>query len=243
VLQGRAGWWGDNVPMTIQSFLEFRREAERGTLERYYDSLSVYDKVEAIKTFRKIQEAGFDDAENSIYSNYNVITNIEYMVLGQFIMIEQIMNTQTDTKELQVLNLIVRPKDDQEFNYVNSEVEQQHSKTIAQLDAIEGIQIFNKFVAQREETLFKKFKGVIYQEPDESIEEEEKEPDSSPEAQFGRMWYWYSIIRELAGEDILRQDQVNMLKMSKVLVELAYKIQKGRIEYSRQRREEMMRKR
>ena len=229
--------------MTIQSFLEFRREAERGTLERYYDSLSVYDKVEAIKTFRKIQEAGFDDAENSIYSNYNVITNIEYMVLGQFIMIEQIMNTQTDTKELQVLNLIVRPKDDQEFNYVNSEVEQQHSKTIAQLDAIEGIQIFNKFVAQREETLFKKFKGVIYQEPDESIEEEEKEPDSSPEAQFGRMWYWYSIIRELAGEDILRQDQVNMLKMSKVLVELAYKIQKGRIEYSRQRREEMMRKR
>lgn len=229
--------------MTIQSFLEFRREAERGTLERYYDSLSVYDKVEAIKTFRKIQEAGFDDAENSIYSNYNVIINIESMVLGQFIMIEQIMNTQTDTKELQVLNLIVRPKDDQEFNYINSEVEQQHSKTIAQLDAIEGIQIFNKFVAQREETLFKKFKGVIYQEPDESIDEEEKEPDSSPEAQFGRMWYWYSIIRELAGEDILRQDQVNMLKMSKVFVELAYKIQKGRIEYSRQRREEMMRKR
>jgi len=229
--------------MTIQSFLEFRREAERGTLERYYDSLSVYDKVEAIKTFRKIQEAGFDDAENSIYSNYNVITNIESMVLGQFIMIEQIMNTQTDTKELQVLNLIVRPKDDQEFNYINSEVEQQHSKTIAQLDAIEGIQIFNKFVAQREETLFKKFKGVIYQEPDESIDEEDKEPDSSPEAQFGRMWYWYSIIRELAGEDILRQDQVNMLKMSKVFVELAYKIQKGRIEYSRQRREEMMRKR
>jgi hypothetical protein len=229
--------------MTIQSFLEFRREAERGTLERYYDSLSVYDKVEAIKTFRKIQEVGFDDAENSIYSNYNVITNIESMVLGQFIMIEQIMNTQTDTKELQVLNLIVRPKDDQEFNYVNSEVEQQHSKTIAQLDAIEGIQIFNKFVAQREETLFKKFKGVIYQEPDESIDEEDKEPDSSPEAQFGRMWYWYSIIRELAGEDILRQDQVNMLKMSKVFVELAYKIQKGRIEYSRQRREEMMRKR
>lgn len=229
--------------MTIQSFLEFRREAERGTLERYYDSLSVYDKVEAIKTFRKIQEVGFDDAENSIYSNYNVITDIESMVLGQFIMIEQIMNTQTDTKELQVLNLIVRPKHDQEFNYVNSEVEQQHSKTIAQLDAIEGIQIFNKFVAQREETLFKKFKGVIYQEPDESITDEEKEPDNSPEAQFGRMWYWYSIIRELAGEDILRQDQVNMLKMSKVLVELAYKIQKGRIEYSRQRREEMMRKR
>ena len=229
--------------MTIQSFLEFRREAERGTLERYYDSLSVYDKVEAIKTFRKIQEVGFDDAENSIYSNYNVITNIESMVLGQFIMIEQIMNTQTDTKELQVLNLIVRPKDDQEFNYINSEVEQQHSKTIAQLDAIEGIQIFNKFVAQREETLFKKFKGVIYQEPDESIDEEDKEPDNSPEAQFGRMWYWYSIIRELAGEDILRQDQVNMLKMSKVFVELAYKIQKGRIEYSRQRREEMMRKR
>lgn len=229
--------------MTIQSFLEFRRHAERGTLEQYYESLNVYDKLEAIKTFRKIQEAGFDDAENSIYSNYNVITDIESMVLGQFIMVEQIMNTQTDTKELQVLNLIVRPKADKEFNYVNQEDEQKHSKEIAQLDAIEGIQIFNKFVAQREETLFKKFRGVIYQEPDESITDEEKEPDNSPEAQFGRMWYWYSIIRELAGEDILRHDQVNMLKMSKVLVELAYKIQKGRIEYNLQRREEMMRKR
>jgi hypothetical protein len=229
--------------MTIQSFLEFRRQAQRGTLEQHYESLSVYDKLEAIRTFRQIQEKVESDKENSIYSNYNVITDIESMVLGQFIMIEQIMNTQTDTKELQVLNLIVRPKEDQEFNYIRSKAEEEHSKRVAQLDALEGMEIFNKFVDQREETLFKKFRGVIYQEPDESITDEEKEPDNSPEAQFGRMWYWYSIIRELAGEDILRQDQVNMLKMSKVLVELAYKIQKGRIEYNRQRREEMMRKR
>lgn len=229
--------------MTIQTFLEFRRQAERGTVENYYESLSVYEKLEAIRTFNKIRDAGLGDETNSIYGNYNVITNVESMVLGQFIMVEQIMNTQTDTKELQVLNLIVRPKADKEFNYVNQEDEQKHSKEIAQLDAVEGIQIFNKFIASREETLFKKFKGVIYQEPDESITDEEKEPDNSPEAQFGRMWYWYSIIRELAGEDILRHDQVNMLKMSKVLVELAYKIQKGRIEYNRQRREEMMRKR
>lgn len=227
--------------MTIQSFLEFRKHAVRGTLEQYYESLDVYAKLDAIKIFNKIRDEVVLEDNNSIYGNYNVITDVESMVLGQFIMIEQIMNAQTDTKELQILNLIVRPKADEEFNYVNSEAEQLHSKEIAQLDAIEGIQIFNKFLAQREETLFKKFKGVIYQDPDESMPEEEKEPDNSPEAQFGRMWYWYSIIRELAGEDILRQDQVTMLKMSKVLVELAYKIQKGRIEYNRQRRENMMR--
>jgi hypothetical protein len=204
-------------------------------------ALDVYAKLDAIKIFNKIKDEVVLKDNNSIYGNYNVITDVESMVLGQFIMIEQIMNAQTDTKELQILNLIVRPKADEEFNYVNSEAEQLHSKEIAQLDALEGISIFNELVRSREETLFKKFNGVIYQEPDESIEDEEKEPDSSPEAQFGRMWYWYSIIRELAGEDILRQDQVTMLKMSKVLVELAYKIQKGRIEYNRQRRENMMR--
>ena len=229
--------------MTIQSFLEFRKYAVRGTLEQYYESLDVYAKLDAIKIFNKIKEEDVPKENNTIYSDYNVITDVESMVLGQFIMIEQIMNAQTDTKELQILNLIVRPKADEEFNYVNSEAEQTHSKKIAQLDALEGISIFNEFVRSREETLFKKFNGVIYQEPDESMTEEEKEPDSSPEAQFGRMWYWYSIIRELAAEDILRHDQVTMLKMSKVLVELAYKIQKGRIEYNRQRREDMMRRR
>jgi hypothetical protein len=204
-------------------------------------ALDVYAKLDAIKIFNKIKDEVVLKDNNSIYGNYNVITDVESMVLGQFIMIEQIMNAQTDTKELQILNLIVRPKADEEFNYVNSEAEQLHSKEIAQLDALEGISIFNELVRSREETLFKKFNGVIYQGPDESMPEEEKEPDNSPEAQFGRMWYWYSIIRELAGEDILRQDQVTMLKMSKVLVELAYKIQKGRIEYNRQRRENMMR--
>ena len=158
--------------MTIQSFLEFRKYAVRGTLEQYYESLDVYAKLDAIKIFNKIRDEVVLKDNNSIYGNYNVITDVESMVLGQFIMIEQIMNAQTDTKELQILNLIVRPKADEEFNYVNSEAEQIHSKEIAQLDALEGISIFNEFVRSREETLFKKFNGVIYQEPDESMEDE-----------------------------------------------------------------------
>jgi hypothetical protein len=224
--------------MTIQEFLEFRKQAIRGTLDKYYESLTVHQKLEAIKCFEKIGKEKVSKSGNSIYSNYNVITDVEQMVLGQFIMIEQVLQSQVDTKELQVLNLIVRPKADKEFDYVDMNKEQEHSIEIAQLDALEGIQVFNDFLDSREKTLFSKFKGVIYQEPDPSIEDDEEVEDTSGEAQFSKMWYWYSIIRDLAGEDVLRQDQITMLKMSKVLVELSYKIQKSRIEYARWRREQ-----
>jgi hypothetical protein len=136
------------------------------------------------------------------------------------------------------LNLIVRPNEDEEFEYTDMAREEKHSIEIAQLDAIEGMQVFNDLLDNRENVLFNKFKGVIYQEPDPSMEEEEKGEDTSGETQFSKMWYWYSIIRDLAGEDILKHDKVTMLKMSKVLVELSYKIQKGRIEYARWKREQ-----
>jgi hypothetical protein len=224
--------------MTIQEFLEFRKQAIRGTLDKYYESLTVHQKLEAIKCFEKIGKEKVSKYGNSIYSNYNVVTNVEQLVLGQFIMIEQVLQSQSDTKELQVLNLIVRPKEDEEFEYTDMAREEKHSIEIAQLDAIEGMQVFNDLLDNRENVLFNKFKGVIYQEPDPSMEDEEKGEDTSGETQFSKMWYWYSIIRDLAGEDILKHDKVTMLKMSKVLVELSYKIQKGRIEYARFKREQ-----
>jgi hypothetical protein len=228
--------------MTIQEFLEFRKQAIRGTLDKYYESLTVHQKLEAIKCFEKIGKEKVSKSGNSIYSNYNVVTNVEQLVLGQFIMIEQVLQSQSDTKELQVINLIARPKEDKEFEYTDMAREERHSIEIAQLDAIEGMQVFNDFIDSREKVLFNKFKGVIYQEPDPSVEEVEKddedEENTSGEMQFSKMWYWYSIIRDLAGEDILKHDKVTMLKMSKVLVELSYKIQKGRIEYARFKREQ-----
>jgi hypothetical protein len=232
--------------MTIQEFLEFRRQAIRGKLDEYYESLNVHQKLEAIKCFEKIGKEKVSKYENSIYSNYNVITDVEQMVLGQFIMVEQVLQSQSDTSELQVLNLIVRPKEDKEFEYTDMEREQMHSMTVAQLDAVDGMQVFQDFMDSRQEVLFNKFKGVVYQEQEENEavdEDEEKEEDTSTEERFSKMWYWYSIIRDLAGEDILKQDQVTMLKMSKVLVELSFKAQKSRIEYARMRREEAMRRR
>jgi hypothetical protein len=228
--------------MTIQEFLEFRKQAIRGTLDNYYESLTVHQKLEAIKCFEKIGKEKVSKSGNSIYSNYNVITDVEQMVLGQFIMVEQVLQSQSDTKELQVLNLIVRPKEDKEFDYIDMEREQLHSRTVAQLDSIEGMQVFQDFMENREAVLFKKFNGVIYQEPDPSIEEDE-EQSTTGEEQFSKMWYWYSIIRDLAGEDILKQDQVTMIKMSKVLVELSFKAQKSKLEYARMKREESLRSR
>jgi len=228
--------------MTIQEFLEFRKQAIRGTLDKYYESLTVHQKLEAIKCFEKIGKEKVSKSGNSIYSNYNVITDVEQMVLGQFIMIEQVLQSQSDTRELQVLNLIVRPKEDKEFDYIDMDREQSHSRTVAQLDSIEGMQVFQDFMENRESVLFKKFNGVIYQEPDPSMEEDE-EQSTTGEEQFSKMWYWYSIIRDLAGEDILKQDQVTMIKMSKVLVELSFKAQKSKLEYARMKREESLRSR
>jgi hypothetical protein len=88
----------------------------------------------------------------------------------------------------------------------------------------------------REYVLFTKFDGVIYSKVEPSEDEEDDEPEA-PDT-FNERWFWYSIVRALANEDLQKFDFVYSMKMSDVLVELAYRTQLSqRIENERRAEE------
>ena len=59
---------------------------------------------------------------------------------------------------------------------------------------------------------------------------------------FNQKWYWYSIVRTLANEDITRYSEIYMLPMSTVLPEMSYLAQRNKIESAKQRQSQAMRK-
>lgn len=102
----------------------------------------------------------------------------------------------------------------------------------------------NKYLDDRDYVLFKQFAGVFYEVKDEEEEEveEEQEEERTSENLFRQQWYWYSIVRSLAKEDITRYDEIYMLKMSTVLPEMSYLAQKDKIDGANRRKEQALNK-
>jgi len=99
-----------------------------------------------------------------------------------------------------------------------------------------AMSILKDFVQDRNKTLFEDFKGVFY-DPDAEKEEENEEGMDDEfrkandfEYKFREQWYWYNIVRKLAGEDLLKYDRIYMLKMESVLPELSFLIQKAKLD-------------
>ena len=73
-------------------------------------------------------------------------------------------------------------------------------------------------------------------------EEEQTEEERTSEMLFSQQWYWYSIVRMLANEDITKYDEIYMLPMSTVLPEMSYLAQRNKIESAKQRQQQLLRK-
>ena len=101
--------------------------------------------------------------------------------------------------------------------------------------------VINRFLSERDDLLFNKFSGVFYEIPSEDDEEKDEEEVTNDNL-FEQQWYWYSIVRSLAKEDITKYDDIYMLKMSTVMPEMSYLAQKNKIESARARQQEAMRK-
>ena len=99
------------------------------------------------------------------------------------------------------------------------------------------------FLDNRELVLFKQFSGVFYSTPDE---DDLDDPDSfstpTPDELFNQQWYWYSMVRMLAQEDIRRYDEIYMLRMNVVLPEMSYLAQKNKIEAANARQQAALNK-
>jgi len=91
--------------------------------------------------------------------------------------------------------------------------------------------------------LFKDFAGVFYDlKEDDEEQEEEEQGEKTSEMLFQSQWYWYSIVRMLAQEDIRRYAEIYMLPMGSVLPEMSYLAQKNKIDDANRRQSEALRK-
>ena len=235
------------------SFKQHLSVAERlsslEAIESYLESLKPLERIDFLDNF----EATYPIKETAVVTgyikdNFNWYDNVNDLVLGQFIMIEQIITGKIKFKndtdaDLEIAKLLLRPKDHKEFDNNNLTVERANEKKILDSPVQDVYSLVTKYIKDREFVLFKQFSGVFYDPIEEKPEEDEEHMPVSPGADmaFNQQWYWYSIVRMLAQEDIRRYDEIYMLKMSTVLPEMSYLSQKNKIESAQRRQEAALR--
>ena len=175
-----------------------------------------------------------------------VYTSVNSIVLGQFIMLEQIITGKTKLPDhlvdLEIAKLVIRPEEHDSFDNEDIEAEKKNQEDILNMDVREVYWILENFMNDRNKTLFKDFSGVFYDAMEEEDEEEEIVEDKTAEMLFNQQWYWYSMVRMLANEDITKYSDIYMLPMGVVLPEMSFLAQRSKIENARKRQEQAMRK-
>lgn len=196
-----------------------------GKEDEFIDSLSPADKVEMMRDLDTFADPSLRAVDASfMFDKYNVYTDITKMTLTQFIMLEHTLQSEV-ISESDIASIVIRPKDEPEFDNTNQEVEDSLINSIYEEEAESVAFIIKSMLHNRDYILFTKFDGVLYTkiEKEESVEEDEDE-DNGPDP-FVQRWFWYSIVRSLANEDLQKFQFVYDMRMSDVLVELAYKAQ------------------
>lgn len=227
--------------MTVKNVMDLERAKVLNSIQSLLSEKSLYERYLFIQD-AKIQEPDESRLE-AIYEAHRVHTGIFDTVFGQFIMIEGILSSAKEQFEVvhEIAKLIIRPKTDDRFDNSLPEKEVMNEEAILSMQYSDVVSIVEQYIRDRDFVLFKQFAGVIYDPPVDSEESEEEEP-MTPEQEFSRQWYFYSMARSLAQEDIRRLDEIYDLDMSKVLPELSFLAQKRRIEDARAREEEARQK-
>lgn len=215
------------------------------SLDAYLNSLGA---VEAISLKRKMQEIYPIKKVQVDYEqlSFNAHRRVFDLVLGQFIMVEQIFTGKDEVPkhlfDFSVLRIILRPTEDLEFDNTNVTKERENDNKILDLDVVVATSILADFIEDRNKVLFSDFAGVFY-DPDQEKEESDDEPagEGTFEYKFREQWYWYNIVRRLGGENILNYDKVYMLRMESVLPELSFLIQKAKLDKAQEFRNRVAR--
>ena len=205
------------------------------SLEKFLSDITPGEHVDVMRGIDTLTDPTLRAVDASfLYERYNVFTDILKMSLTQFILLEYAIKADFD--EAKIASICVRPKDELEFDNTDQEREEEHLTNLYEEDASVMQMITKSLMHNREYVLFTKFDGVIYNKIEPSDDEEDDEPEA-PDT-FNERWFWYSIVRALANEDLQKFDFVYSMKMSDVLVELAYRTQLNqRIENERRAEE------
>lgn len=235
--------------ITFRQHLEISKYSNKdnGILE-YISTLSPENRVRTTRDIMATYPINMKgDISEGTKKKFNIYTDIMELVLGQFIMLEQIITGKTKyatdaENDLAIAQLILRPKHHSDFDNERTEDEAVNNENILNTPVEDIYRILTQFLDNREFVLFKQFSGVFYEIPDEDEEEEEEQGTATAEQLFSQQWYWYSMVRMLAQEDITRYSEIYMLKMSTVMPEMSFIAQRSKIESARQRQGEAMRK-
>ena len=225
--------------ITLKEHIELSKHMESDEkLKEYFTTL---DAVTRLKMYSAIENTyplkQSDSISDYIKENFTLYDNVFGLVLGQFIMIEQILtgkfkfDNPTDM-DIELATYLLRPLDEKEFDNTNKDLENKYREAIINTPVQDIYNVLNRFLKNREIVLFKQFAGVFYE-----VEEDEDEDEvSTPiDASFNQQWYWYSIVRSLAQEDIRRYEEIYMLGMNVVLPEMSYIAQRNKVEGAKQR--------
>lgn len=222
--------------ITLRQHIEIL--ANSGTdegLNRYLKGLSVIKMLDLRENIEKVYPLKRKQVDYTKL-NFRVHREVFDLVLGQFIMIEQIFTGKDEVLkhlfDFSILRLILRPVTDTEFDNTDPNKERLNDEAILELDVETAMSILADFTDDRNRVLFKEFAGVFY-DPEQKKEEGGSEEESNEETfeyKFKEQWYWYSIVRRLGGENILNYEKVYMLKMESVLPELSFLVQKAKVD-------------
>jgi len=218
-------------------------------VDGYLKDLDVLERLEFTRSLNETYPIK-DSTEVSQYikDNFNVTLNVMDAVLGQFIMLEQIITGKTKFKnendrDLEFAKLILRPKHHESFDNEDPVEEKKNEERILSSPVQDIYSVVNHYLNDRDYVLFKQFSGVFYEIPDPDEQEEEEEVEKKTnESLFHSQWYWYSIVRMLAKEDIRVYNEIYMLKMATVLPEMSYITQRDKIEKAQQRKQQVLNK-
>ena len=215
------------------------------TTEQFIRGLNDIEKINFIAYFDEVYPVQDNIVENKDLKNTkNIYLDVNDLVLGQFIMLEQIITGKTKLPDhlidLEIAKLITRPKEDEVFDNEDPVKESKNHNDVMNLDVRHVYYVLNTYIENRNKILFKDFAGVFYEPEDEDEESDEQETTS--DMLFNQQWYWYSIVRMLSGEDIHKYEKTYMLPMRTVLPEMSYLAQKSKIESANQRQQAALRK-
>lgn len=215
------------------------------TTEQFIRGLNDIEKINFIAYFDEVYPVQDNIVENKdLKKTKRIYLDVNDLVLGQFIMLEQIITGKTKLPDhlidLEIAKLIIRPKEDEVFDNEDPVKESKNHNDVMNLDVRHVYYVLNTYIENRNKILFKDFAGVFYEPEDE--DEESDEQDTTSDMLFNQQWYWYSIVRMLSGEDIHKYEQTYMLPMRTVLPEMSYLAQKNKIESANQRQQAAMRK-
>ena len=235
--------------ITFRQHIDISKSIKRdNSLFGYIANLEASEKIQVTRDIAESYPLKNLPLESlSLNNKFKYTTDVMEMVLGQFIMTEQIITGKTNyatsaENDFALAELILRPNHHTEFDNSSIEDENKNRETILDCDVTEIYSVLQKYLEVRELVLFKQFAGVFYEVPDEKEEQEDEQEKKSGEQLFQQQWYWYSMVRMLANEDVTKYEEIYMLKMATVMPEMSFIAQRSKIDSAKQRQSEAMSK-